>query len=236
LTVNKIALTALCVLFGAGLYVWPVAAQESAAEPATSLKTDDEKTVYALGHVVGGNLSSFNLSDAELEIMLDGIREAVKGRKPQINLKEYTPKITSFAQKRKADGLSMEKAEGAKLLEAEAAKPGAVKTESGLVYIETKAGEGASPKASDTVKVHYHGMLRDGTVFDSSVDRGEPATFPLGRVIPAWTEGLQKMKVGGKARLVCPAELAYKDDGRPGIPGGAVLIFEVELIEINPGK
>ncbi len=233
---NRIALTALCVLFGAGLYVWPVAAQESATEPATSLKTEDEKTVYALGLALGGNLSRFNLSDAELEILLGAIRDSVKKRKPQVSLKEYGPKITELAQKRAVEGLKIEKAEGAKLLEAEAAKPGAVKTKSGLVYIETKAGEGVSPKASDTVKVHYHGMLRDGTVFDSSVDRGEPATFPLGRVIPAWTEGLQKMKIGGKARLVCPAELAYKDDGRPGIPGGAVLIFEVELIEINPGK
>jgi len=234
--VNKIALTALCVLFGAGLYVWPVAAQDPTAKPASTLKTEDEKTIYALGHVVGGNLSSFNLSDAEIEILLDGIRDSVKGRKPQIDTKEYVPKITAFAQKRKTDGLTMEKAEGAKLLEAEAAKPGAVKTASGLIYVETKAGEGASPKATDTVKVHYHGMLRDGTVFDSSVDRGEPSTFPLNRVIAAWTEGLQKMKVGGKARLVCPAELAYKDRGRTGIPGGAVLIFEVELIEINPGK
>jgi len=234
--VNRIVLTALCVLFGVGLYVWPAAAQDPKAEDAATLKSDDDKTVYALGLALARNVTSFNLSDAELEIMLGAIRDSVKGRKPQVSLREYGPKISVFAQQRKAEGLKIEKAEGAKLLAAEAAKPGAVKTKSGLIYFELKAGEGASPKATDRVKVHYHGTLRDGTVFDSSVERGEPVTFGLNHVVAAWTEGLQRMKVGGKARLVCPADLAYGDKGRPGIPGGAVLIFEVELIEINPAK
>ena len=96
-------------------------------------------------------------------------------------------------------------------------------------------GNGASPKASDTVKVHYHGTLRDGAVFDSSVDRGTPAEFPLGRVIPCWIEGVQKMKVGGKSKLVCPANLAYGDRGAPPkIQPGAALAFDVELLEILP--
>ncbi|MBY0314485.1 MAG: FKBP-type peptidyl-prolyl cis-trans isomerase [Bdellovibrionales bacterium] len=116
----------------------------------------------------------------------------------------------------------------------EAAKEaGAQKTESGLIYRETQAGTGETPKATDKVKVHYHGTLRDQTVFDSSRDRGTPATFPLNGVIPCWTEGVQKMKVGGKATLVCPADIAYKDRGAPPvIKPGAALKFEVELLEI----
>ena len=102
------------------------------------------------------------------------------------------------------------------------------------MYRELKAGSGASPSASDVVKVHYRGTLVDGTEFDSSYKRNEPATFPLNRVIPCWTEGVQKMKVGGKSQLVCPAGIAYGDRGSPPvIPGGATLIFEIELLGIG---
>ena len=120
-------------------------------------------------------------------------------------------------------------------LTAATAEPGAEKLASGLVFREVAPGDGASPKATDNVKVHYHGTLRDGTVFDSSVDRGEPAEFPLNGVIPCWSEGVQKMKVGGKARLVCPASIAYGDRGAPPkIKPGAALAFDVELIAIGP--
>jgi FKBP-type peptidyl-prolyl cis-trans isomerase FkpA len=119
-------------------------------------------------------------------------------------------------------------------LDKAAAEPGAVRTESGLVYRELTTGTGESPKPTDTVTVHYRGMLVNGTEFDSSYKRNEPAGFLLNRVIPCWTEGLQKMKVGGKSRLVCPASLAYGDRGAPpSIPGGATLIFEVELLGIG---
>jgi FKBP-type peptidyl-prolyl cis-trans isomerase len=118
------------------------------------------------------------------------------------------------------------------LLNKAAKEPGAKAFPSGLVYKEIKAGTGASPKPEDTVKVHYTGTFPDGKVFDSSVQRGQPAEFPLRGVIPCWTEGIPKMKVGGKARLTCPASIAYGEQGRPGIPGGATLIFEVELLEI----
>ena len=119
-------------------------------------------------------------------------------------------------------------------LDKAAAQPGAVRTPSGLVYRELRAGSGESPKASDTVKVNYRGTLPDGTEFDSSYKRNEPAQFPLGQVIPCWTEGVQKMKVGGKSELVCPASIAYGDRGSPPvIPGGATLIFEVELLKIG---
>jgi FKBP-type peptidyl-prolyl cis-trans isomerase FkpA len=119
-------------------------------------------------------------------------------------------------------------------LDKAAAQPGAVRTNSGLVYRELRAGSGESPKASDTVTVHYRGTLVDGTEFDSSYKRNEPAQFPLSQVIPCWTEGVQKMKVGGKSELVCPASIAYGDRGSPPvIPGGATLIFQVELLKIG---
>jgi FKBP-type peptidyl-prolyl cis-trans isomerase FkpA len=102
-----------------------------------------------------------------------------------------------------------------------------------MVYIPISVGTGANPTATDTVRVHYHGTLRDGTVFDSSVDRGESISFPLNGVIPCWTEGVQKMKVGGKAKLVCPSDTAYGDVGQGPIPGGAALVFEVELLGIE---
>ena len=122
---------------------------------------------------------------------------------------------------------------GRKYLEKAAATKGAVKTPSGAVVIMLKKGTGAQPTRGSVVKVHYTGKLIDGKVFDSSVQRGEPAVFPLGGVIPCWTEGVQKIKVGGKARLVCPPETAYGPEGRPPvIPPSAVLDFEVELLSI----
>jgi FKBP-type peptidyl-prolyl cis-trans isomerase FkpA len=119
-------------------------------------------------------------------------------------------------------------------LEKAASAPGAIQTPSGLVYRELRAGTGTSPLPTDTVKVHYRGTLTDGKEFDSSYKRNEPATFPLNRVIPCWTEGVQKMKVGGKSELVCPAGIGYGAQGMPpDIPGGAVLVFEIELLGIG---
>jgi FKBP-type peptidyl-prolyl cis-trans isomerase FkpA len=123
---------------------------------------------------------------------------------------------------------------GAKYAQQMAGRKGAQKTPSGLVYIELKKGSGKTPGPENTVKVHYHGTLIDGTVFDSSVERGEPASFPLNRVIPCWTEGVQKMLIGGRAQLVCPPNIAYGNHGAPPhIQPGATLVFEVELLAIE---
>lgn len=140
--------------------------------------------------------------------------------------------LTDLAEKLETQ-IETEK-EAAKFLKEMAAKEGAQKADSGLIYFELEQGSGRNPSAKDTVKVHYHGMLPSGKVFDSSIDRGEPATFPLNKVIPCWTEGLQKMQVGGKAMLVCPAELAYGNKGAGfWINPGAALAFEVELLGIE---
>jgi len=124
-------------------------------------------------------------------------------------------------------------AEGNAFLEKASKEPGATKTASGMVIKHTQEGTGPSPAATDEVKVHYAGRLTNGEQFDSSIERGEPAVFPLNRVIPCWTEGVQTMKVGGKAQLTCPANLAYGPQGKPPtIPGQSTLVFDVELLDI----
>ncbi|MGE0825219.1 MAG: FKBP-type peptidyl-prolyl cis-trans isomerase [Candidatus Binatia bacterium] len=195
--------------------------------------TDEQKTLYALGVAVSQSLGNFTLSEAELEMVKAGITDGVLNRAPKVNVQEFMPKIQKLQQERTAAAAVGEKKEGEAFLAKAAAEKGAKKTESGLVITTIKEGTGESPKATDKVKVHYHGTLIDGTVFDSSVERGQPATFPLNGVIPCWTEGVQLMKVGGKSRLVCPSSIAYGDRGAGGkIKPGATLIFEVELLEI----
>lgn len=206
------------------------AAFAAAPEPTT----DDQKTLYALGLAISQSLGSFTLSEAELEFVKAGLTDGVLKRPGKVDLQVYGPKINQLQQARSAMLAEGEKKAGAAFLAKAAAEPGATKTASGLVVKTIKPGSGEAPKATDRVKVHYHGTLTDGTVFDSSVQRGEPATFPLGQVIPCWTEGLQLMKVGGKSRLVCPANLAYGDRGAPPqIKPGATLVFEVELLGID---
>jgi FKBP-type peptidyl-prolyl cis-trans isomerase FkpA/FKBP-type peptidyl-prolyl cis-trans isomerase FklB len=197
------------------------------------LKTDEDKTLYILGVLMSQNLSPLKLSPAELERVKAGLADGALGKPPRADLQTYGPKVNPFVQTRMAAGAATEKKASETFLAKAAGEKGAKKTPSGLVYTETKAGSGESPKTSDTVKVHSTGKLTDGTVFDSSVQRGQPATFPLNGVIKCWTEGLQLMKVGGTATLVCPSDIAYGDQGRPPqIKPGATLVFDVELIEI----
>jgi FKBP-type peptidyl-prolyl cis-trans isomerase FkpA len=219
---HKILLTSALVL----------ALTATSALAAKPLKTDDEKTLYTLGLSVGQSLQVFSLTPAELELVKQGLTDAVTGAKPQVDMQEYMPKLNEMAKARQGAQAGVEKKKGEEYAAKAAKEKGAVKLESGLVYKDLKVGTGESPKATDKVKVHYRGTLIDGTEFDSSYKRNEPATFPLNGVIPCWTEGVAKMKVGGKAKLVCPAAIAYGDRGRPSIPGGATLLFEVELLEI----
>jgi FKBP-type peptidyl-prolyl cis-trans isomerase len=200
---------------------------------AQNLQTDQDKTFYALGLAIGGNVKDFKLTAAELALVTAGLSDSVLGKPAKVDLATYGPKLQGIATERAAQAATVEKQAAGAFIAERAKEPGAQRSASGMIYIPIKAGTGASPTATSTVKVHYHGTLRDGTVFDSSVQRGQPISFPLNGVIPCWTEGVQKMKVGGKAKLVCPSDTAYGDQGSGPIPGGATLVFEVELIEIE---
>jgi FKBP-type peptidyl-prolyl cis-trans isomerase FkpA len=208
----------------------------SAAIPASAAdpKTEDEKILYALGLVVSQNLSWFNLTDAELKMVEQGLTDGALKQTPKVDLQTYGPKIQELQKSRITALAASEKKAGEAYAAKAAGEKDTKKTSSGMLVTTLKPGTGAAPAATDKVKVHYHGTLIDGTVFDSSVQRGEPATFPLDKVIRCWTEGVQQMKVGGKSRLVCPADLAYGDRGAPPrIKPGATLVFEVELLGIE---
>ncbi len=196
-------------------------------------KTEEQKTFYALGLALSQSLGSFNLSEAELEMVKSGLTDGVLARPRKVELPTYAPKIQELQASRQAATASVEKKLSQSFLEKAAGEKGATKTPAGVIVTTIKAGTGPAPAATDKVKVHYTGTLIDGTVFDSSVQRGQPATFPLNGVIKCWTEGVATMKVGGKSKLVCPAEAAYGDRGAPPrIKPGATLVFEVELLEI----
>ena len=179
--------------------------------------TDQQKAIYALGLSLANSIRSFHLSPSELDLVKTALSDEAAG-KPAVSLQEWQDKIRPLQESRF-------------MLNA-LAQPGAVKTDSGLVFRVLTPGAGASPTASDTVKVNYRGTLLDGTEFDSSYSRNEPAQFPLNRVIPCWTEGVQKMKVGGKAQLVCPPGIAYGRRAQGPIPPDSTLVFEIELLDI----
>ncbi len=212
-----------------GLFFIGMGTPASAADPTT----DDQKTFYALGLAISQSLSAFTLNESELEMVKSGITDGVLKKPQKVDLQAFGPKIQQLQQARIGALAEGEKKAGAAYMAKAAAEAGTKKTESGILITTLKEGKGAVPKATDTVKVHYHGTLVDGTVFDSSVKRGEPATFALNQVIKCWTEGVQQMKVGSKSKMVCPPSLAYGDRGAPpNIKPGATLIFEVELLEI----
>lgn len=201
-----------------------------AAQP----ETEDQKTFYALGAHLTKQLAVFNLSAEEFEFVKQGMTDAAAGNKLIADPQAYMQNISNLAKSRMEAAAQKQKEMGKSYQEKAAAEKDAKKTASGLIYKEIKAGNGAKPTAADTVRVHYTGTLIDGNEFDSSVKRGEPVEFPLGQVIPCWTEGVAMIKKGGKAKLVCPPDIAYGDQGRPPIiPGGATLVFEVELLDVK---
>jgi FKBP-type peptidyl-prolyl cis-trans isomerase FkpA len=233
------------VVFAIGLLALMPSGQAQPASPAKSgaaapsasqanaagLTSDDQKIIYSVGLAMARQLTQFDLSPAELEIVKRALTDAAAG-KPAVDIDEWGPKIQSLIQTRTAKVAQKEKADSASFLVKAAAEPGATKTASGMIYKDLTPGNGATPKATDTVKVNYRGTFTNNTEFDSSYKRNQPAQFPLNGVIKCWTEGVQKMKVGGKARLVCPSDIAYGDQGRGSIPGGATLVFEIELLDI----
>ena len=210
------------------------------AEDATVLKTERDKISYSLGVEMGNNLKRQGI-DVDTALLAQGIKDALGGGKLLLDEISVKDAVLAFqkdlmAKQQAAQKVKAEKAktEGDTFLAANAKQGGVVTLPSGLQYKVITNGEGASPKASDTVSVHYRGRLIDGTEFDSSYKRNEPTSFPVGGVIPGWTEALQLMKVGSKWELFIPAKLAYGDRGAGGlIPPGATLVFEVELLSIK---
>jgi FKBP-type peptidyl-prolyl cis-trans isomerase FkpA len=212
-----------------------LAAFLAVALPASAQpKTEDDKVFYTLGLAISQNLASFSLSEAELKMVEDGIRDGVLKKSPKVDIQAYGPKLGEMQRSRMTAAAAVEKKAGDAYLAKAAGEKDTKKLPSGVLVTTLKAGTGPTPAATDKVKVHYHGTLIDGTVFDSSVQRNEPATFPLNQVIKCWTEGVQQMKVGGKTRLVCPSDVAYGERGAPPkIKPGATLVFEVELLGIE---
>lgn len=209
------------------------AAKASAATPADAGSSEDaaeiEQALLALGVSMGRSLEQFALTPAEVEIVQRGIRDQLAGT-ATVDPETAGPKLKALARERRARASQA-------FLAARAKKKGARKTPSGLIITDLQVGTGAKPKPTDTVQVHYIGTLPDGREFDSSHRRGTAAQFPLNGVIDCWTEGVGLMKVGGKARLVCPPEIAYGERPPPGsiIPPNSPLEFEVELLDITTG-
>ena len=202
-----------------------------AADP----QTDDQKAFYALGVGISKQLMQLQpLTAEEVDMIAAGLSDALQNKPPKADPEKFGQKIREIAQARMKTAGEAEKKKGAEFLEKAAKEKGAKKTESGMIYSEITPGTGDQPKATDTVKVNYRGTLIDGTEFDSSYKRNQPATFPLSGVIKCWTEGVQLMKVGGKAKLTCPSDIAYGDRGSPPlIKPGSTLVFEVELLSIE---
>jgi FKBP-type peptidyl-prolyl cis-trans isomerase len=208
----------------------------SAATSAPSAKaspTTSHPELYALGALLSRNLNDFQLTEAEFAVVRAGFADGFHHSPNTADAQSLVPKIQALQRQRMLVSAQREQQAGQKYLEHVASTAGARKTASGLVYVPHMEGSGATPTASDQVEVNYTGKLTDGTVFDSSAQHGETAKFAVGGVIPCWTEALQLMKVGGKARVICPAALAYGDRGAGGqIKPGATLDFEIELVSI----
>jgi FKBP-type peptidyl-prolyl cis-trans isomerase len=197
------------------------------------LASEHEQALYAIGVRLGRSLAPFVLSADELETVLRGVRDTVLGRELAVNETAQQPRIDALLHERRIARLAAERAASAAFLERAAREPGAVRTSSGAVVFELRAGSGPSPGPGDRVRLHYHGRLRDGHVFDSSVERGTSVVLAVSAALPCWREGLLRMRVGGKSRLVCPAELAHGSAGEPPrVAPGAAVVYEVELLEI----
>ena len=203
---------------------------------ADAPKTEDQKTIYAIGQIMARQLEVFKLTPEEFDFLKQGLTDGITGKASLEDQEAYSKKVQVLATARRdAQGEKLA-AKAKEFVSKAAVEKGAVKTASGLIYLSLKEGSGASPTSTDTVKVNYRGTLVDGKEFDSSYKRGQAAEFPLNKVVKCWTEGVQLMKPGGKAKLVCPPEIAYGKEGSGTLPANATLIFEVELLEVVKSK
>jgi len=226
----------------------PAAPAAPAAKPAVkkassgaTFKTEDERTFYAYGYKMGQNLKTTSPSAGEASAIAQGLRDALTGKPEAVPMAVYLPKVSEMATKRMSAKADTEKKKGLAYIDKFTREDGVLPIPLGDGFIKTiTEGKGAQPTADDTVKVNYRGTLIDGTEFDSSYKKGQPATLSVKGFIPGWIEALQLMKVGDKWRIVVPSELAYKaqgmqdpQTGRHIIPPNATLIFELELLSIN---
>ncbi|WP_354469622.1 FKBP-type peptidyl-prolyl cis-trans isomerase [Marinobacterium sp. MBR-109] len=215
----------------------------TAAVQAQTLETEQQKLSYSLGLILGERIQA-DVEELDINAFSQGVEAVFSGKEPALDQQQVAEVMQAFqSRKMEEQRQAMAKladensAKGAAYMAENGAKKGVKTTESGLQYEVLTAGKGKSPKTTDTVKVHYRGHLIDGTEFDSSYARNEPVSFPLDGVIPGWTEGLQLMKEGGKSRLVIPADLAYGPGGMGNAIGpNETLVFEVELLEVNPSE
>ena len=231
---SLLAKSAVALALGSALIALPALAMDP------SLKTDKDKHSYMIGMTFGMQLKDFK-DDIDVALVQKALAESMAGGKTlmtEAEMQQVSNEFRTIVQNKRqaaqAKAATENKAKGDEFLAKNKTAPGVKTTASGLQYSVIKEGTGAKPKATDQVKVHYVGTLLNGTKFDSSIDRGQPATFPLNGVIPGWTEALQLMTVGSKYKLFIPGNLAYGEQGQPqgGIGPNEVLIFEVELLEI----
>lgn len=212
------------------------AGKPAASGGAPALATVDQRVSYGIGHNLGRNLARDKVLKLDRAALEAGLADGLAQAQTRVAESDLEAAFTALQQRAKESATAdaeKQLAAGKAYLEQNQKKPGVKVTDSGLQYEVLKSGNGPKPKATDTVKVHYHGTLIDGTVFDSSIQRNEPIEFPVGGVIKGWVEALQLMSVGDKWRLTIPAELAYGARAAGEIPANSVLVFEVELLEIK---
>ena len=208
------------------------AAPISAMAQETALDTPESKVSYGLGLLIGERVKPYG--ELDYDLLVQALKAQVAGEETLMSMEEAQMALQAKQEEAASAAAAEAQAAGASFLEENKAREGVTVTDSGLQYEVITEGDGPKPTADDTVSVHYVGTLMDGTEFDSSIARGEPASFPLKGVIPGWTEGLQLMNVGSKYRFVIPSDLAYGDRGAgQAIRPGETLIFEVELLEIK---
>lgn len=221
--------------FGTFLTTFTLMTQPAMAQEKPS--AEDQPISYFLGLDIGTSLKGqgFESSDIDLRVFLQGLADALSGEKSKLNqqqLSEAQGKLQALMMKRQQELTARNKEKGEMFLEQTAKKEGVKKLQGGVLIKTIEEGDGGSPELTDQVKVHYTGKLIDGSVFDSSVARGEPSTFMLNQVIKGWQIGLRQMKVGGKALIFIPSDLAYGPGGNRSIGPNETLVFEVELIDI----